>query len=334
MAFWLVSKGEVLSSKPQKYVNEMKKKFKFLRYPILVVTLILPFCTVSAQTEKLNQEVWIFLGNGYQITAENKGRVTNIGYIETEESGIIINAGISHYHAQQIFEQISEISNKKELNAIITQGTQKFALGAFSLEKLGVRTYAHPRAVSQMAQRCSYCIQYLRETLGIAEMKHTEVDEPSDIALLNLSPNSPLSDIAVIDHGDTRSNGVIMIYHKPSEVLFAGDVVFSGIVPNIKESNLPRWKKSLKLLRELPISTIIPGVGPKLTKAAISDSLAYLEALDMTTERLYKDNQDLLSATKNGDLSQFSNWSLYNERHSNNVMYRYLQIEENELTIK
>jgi glyoxylase-like metal-dependent hydrolase (beta-lactamase superfamily II) len=90
-----------------------------------------------------------------------------------------------------------------------------------------------------------------------------------------------------------------MIYHKPSKVLFAGDVVFSGVVPNIKDSDLVNWRRSLRLLRDLPISIIIPGVGPKLTKSAINDSLAYLEALDVTTKRLYEDSQDLLSATKN-----------------------------------
>jgi glyoxylase-like metal-dependent hydrolase (beta-lactamase superfamily II) len=125
-----------------------------------------------------------------------------------------------------------------------------------------------------------------------------------------------------------------MIYHKPSEVLFAGDVVFSGVVPNIKDSDLVNWRRSLRLLRDLPISAIIPGVGPKLTKSAINDSLAYLEALDVTTKHLYEDSQDLLSATKNAALSQFSDWRLYNKYHPNNVMYRYLQIEQEDLTIK
>jgi glyoxylase-like metal-dependent hydrolase (beta-lactamase superfamily II) len=125
-----------------------------------------------------------------------------------------------------------------------------------------------------------------------------------------------------------------MIYHKPSEVLFSGDVVFSGVIPNIKDSNFTQWKKSLSLLSDLPISVIIPGVGPKLTKSAISDSLDYLDALDVTTKDLYRNNQDLLSATKKAALTQFSDWQLYNEHHPNNVMYRYLQIEEEDLTIK
>jgi len=110
--------------------------------------------------------------------------------------------------------------------------------------------------------------------------------------------------------------------------------VFSGVIPNIKDSNFTQWKKSLSLLSDLPISVIIPGVGPKLTKSAISDSLDYLDALDVTTKDLYRNNQDLLSATKKAALTQFSDWQLYNEHHPNNVMYRYLQIEEEDLTIK
>lgn len=305
----------------------------FVRWT-LVLTFIFPFCVATAKTSKLSEDTWVFSGDGYSVSAANKGRVTNIGYIETKQSGVIVNTGISHNHAEQIMRQISEISNKNKLDAIIVQGTQKFALGAFSLKKLGVKTYAHPRAIAQIAQRCRYCIQHLSETLGEVEMEHTKVDEPQDIALLNLSPDGPLRDILVIDHGDTKSKGAIMIYHKPSEVLFSGDVVFSGVIPNIKDSNFAQWKKSLSLLSDLPISVIIPGVGPKLTKSAISDSLDYLDALDVTTKDLYRNNQDLLSATKKATLTQFSDWQLYNEHHPNNVMYRYLQIEEEDLTIK
>ena len=323
-----------MQPKKKKFFGGVKRKFNLVKCRVLVVTLIFPFCTVSAEILKLEQNVWTLLGDGYSINADNKGRVTNIGYIETKESGIIVNTGISHNHAKQIMLKISEISNKKKLNAIITEGTQKFALGALSFEKFGVKTYAHPRATSQMAQRCIYCIQYLEEALGKEEMEYTGVDSPRNINLLDLTSHGSMSDVIVIDHGDTKSSGSIMVYHTPSAVLFAGDIVFSRVVPNIKESNLVQWKRSLKLLRELPISVIISGVGPKLKKSAINDSLDYLEALDVATKRLYEENQDLLSATKNADLPQFSNWSLYNERHSNNVMYRYLQIEEDELTIK
>ena len=314
--------------------REMKKKFNLVIYRSLVFTLIFPICIAAAKSSKLSEDVWVFWGDGYSINAENKGKVTNIGYIQTEEGGVIVNTGISHKHAEQILRQVNELSGKKKLDAIIVQGTQKFALGAFSLKKSGVKTYAHPSAASQMAQRCVYCIQYLKEIVGEAEMEHTEVDEPQDIERLDLSPQGPLRDILVIDHGNTKSIGTIMIYHKPSEVLFAGDVVFSGVVPNIKDSDLVNWRRSLRILRDLPISIIIPGVGPKLTKSAINDSLAYLEALDVTTKRLYEDNQDLLSATKNSALSQFSDWRLYNKYHPNNVMYRYLQIEQEDLTIK
>ena len=323
-----------MSEITRRYFKQMKIKSNLFAHWALVVTLFFPFCVATAETSKLSESTWVFSGDGYSVSAANKGRVTNIGYIETKQSGVIVNTGISHNHAEQIMRQISEISDKEKLDAIIVQGTQKFALGAFSLKKVGVKTYAHPRAIAQIAQRCSYCIQYLEETLGEVEMEHTKVDEPQDIALLDLSPSGPLRDILLIDHGDTKSKGAIMIYHKPSKVLFSGDVVFSGVIPNIKDSNFAQWKKSLRLLRDLPISVIIPGVGPKLTKSAISDSLDYLDALDVTTKDLYRNNQDLLSATKKATLTQFSDWQLYNEHHPNNVMYRYLQIEEGDLTIK
>jgi hypothetical protein len=89
-------------------------------------------------------------------------------------------------------DKLTNVSGKKKLDAIIVQGTQKFALGAFSLKKSGVKTYAHPSAASQMAQRCVYCIQYLMEIVGEAEMEHTEVDEPQDIGRLDLSPHRPV----------------------------------------------------------------------------------------------------------------------------------------------
>lgn len=308
------------------------RPFRRLQH-ILLITIVMSACVASAERLKIDDGVWVFLGAGQTVNMENKGRIANIGFIETSQSGIFINAGISHNHAQQVLTEISDISHKKILEAIVIQGDRKFALGASSLRKSGVTTYAHPKIAIQMNERCVTCIKHLEDTLG-KEMKYTQVDTPRNIAEMELLAHYPLKDIAIIDHGDTVSQGALMIYHIPSGILFAGDVVFSGIVPSLKEANFDSWKKSLELLQELPISAIIPGTGPILTKSAIVTSISYLDALEINTQNLYSDNQDLLSATQNGGLSQFEDWILYNENHANNVMYRYLEIEKNELSLE
>ncbi len=301
---------------------------------VVCLLFITQVSTTFAQTLEIADGVWVFRGKGYSINAHNKGRVTNIGFIETPESGIIINTGISHNHASQIIEKIVEITSKEKLDAVVTQGAQKFALGAFSLSELGIQTYAHPRAATQMQDRCIHCIKYLEEVLGRHEMKGTQVDNPQDISEMDELSHRPLRDIVVIYHGDTIADGVIMVYHRLTETLFSGDVVFSHVIPNVKEANLKKWKKSLELLREMPISVIVPATGPLLTKSSIDDSLAYLNALEKHTGSLYGKNLDLLSATQRGELTEFSDWALYNKHHTNNVMYRYLKIEERELELK
>jgi hypothetical protein len=312
--------------------NTQRNKFSILTavYLLFVTQIAMTF----GQTLEIADGVWVFQGEGYSINAQNKGRVTNIGFIETPDSGIIINTGISHNHASQVIETIVEISSKEKIDAVITQGAQKFALGAFSLTELGIQTFAHPRAASQMQDRCIHCIEYLEEVLGRHEMKGTQVDNPQDIYEMGKLSHRPLRDIVVIYHEDTISEGVIMIYHSLTETLFSGDVVFSNVIPNVKEANLKKWKKSLQLIRKMPISVIVPATGPLLTKSSIDDSLAYLNALEKLTGSLYDKNLDLLSATQKGELTEFSNWALYNKHHINNVMYRYLKIEEKELGLE
>ena len=312
--------------------NTQRNKFSILT--VVYLLFVTQIATTFGQTLEIADGVWVFQGEGYSINAQNKGRVTNIGFIETPESGIIINTGISHNHASQIIEKIVEISSKEKIDAIVTQGAQKFALGAFSLTELGIQTYAHPRAASQMQDRCIHCIEYLEEVLGRHEMKGTQVDNPQDIYEMGELSHRPLRDIVVIYHEDTISEGVIMIYHSLTETLFSGDVVFSNVIPNVKEANLKKWKKSLELIRKMPISVIVPATGPLLTKSSIDDSLAYLNALEKLTGSLYGKNLDLLSATQKGELIEFSNWALYNKHHINNVMYQYLKIEEKELGLE
>ena len=73
--------------------------------------------------------------------------------------------------------------------------------------------------------------------------------------------------------------------------------------------------------------------GYSLAKIAQDVSVSKRTLVEWSKD-LYRNNQDLLSATKKATLTQFSDWELYNEHHPNNVMYRYLQIEEEDLTIK
>ena len=77
--------------------NTQRNKFSILTavYLLFVTQIAMTF----GQTLEIADGVWVFRGEGYSINAQNKGRVTNIGFIETPESGIIINTGISHNHA-------------------------------------------------------------------------------------------------------------------------------------------------------------------------------------------------------------------------------------------
>ncbi|MDO9353718.1 MAG: MBL fold metallo-hydrolase, partial [Solirubrobacteraceae bacterium] len=73
--------------------------------------------------------------------------------------------------------------------------------------------------------------------------------------------------------GPAHTSGDTIVHLPESEVVFAGDLLFTGVTPNAWSGTIDRWRRALHAIGELGPRVIVPGHGPL-------SGLAELEMLD------------------------------------------------------
>lgn len=82
--------------------------------------------------------------------------------------------------------------------------------------------------------------------------------------------------IRLIETAGGHSPSDVIVWLEKEKVLFAGDLVFSGFHPNLEDGNNEKWMCSLKRLKGLHPSLIVPGHGSVSTVKSVRTMKKYL----------------------------------------------------------
>ena len=299
----------------------------------------LPIClaTVAAATAEalkpvqVARNVYAFVGDSGDVSAANRGRIGNTGFIIAPEGIIVVNTGVSSRHAEEMAGAIKRISRRPIRLAIITHAHQQFLMGASYFQRQGIPILAHVKTAQLMQSRCENCLHHLKELLGTKEMRDTHVVVPDQYISASEFISVAGTSIELHAPGWGNTPGDIAVFHRESGVLFAGGLVDERRIPELRDSKIKEWLAILGKLQELSIKRLIPGHGSIGDAGAIPQFAAYLRAIEGKVRALYQQNVSLSDAERQGDLPEFADWVLYPEQHHKNVHRAYLQIEQEDL---
>lgn len=201
----------------------------------------------------------------------------NAGIIQTPESIIFIDSGMSAHSGKYLWDFAKERMNGTEdLYLILTHKDTDHCFGMNEIKKHGATVIAHEHtaeilhserdlsknAIAKRARKQYYPEDVLGNVvLSRPEqtiIRDTTINLGEEIQLLSIPGHTP---------------GDIAVYHPRSKVLFTGDAILEGMDPYVRPDsiNLKTWIRNLERLRELDIEWILPGHGV-LSKLEIIDS--------------------------------------------------------------
>lgn len=302
---------------------------RFTAAAVAMMPLALP-AQETLQPEKVAEGVYAFIGDAGEISAANRGFVGNSGFIVGPAGVVVIDTGTSHRHGRRMLEAIARVTDKPVELVIVTHAVQEFLFGNTAFAERGIQILAHRETTKLMKARCKHCLENLKPVLG-KELEGTrlvaperEIDATTTIVaggrrleLLYLGWASTPGDLAVLD--------------QDSGVLFAGGLVSIGRIPDIRDSDFEGWQRALRRLQEFAPTRIVPGHGPISGPEAITETTAYLDALDRVIQSLYAESSSLMESVEKAILPAYRNWSLYTTTHRQNALHRYLQLELQDL---
>ncbi len=190
----------------------------------------------------------------------------NAGIIQTPESIIFIDSGMSAYSGAFLYDYAKERMNGNEdLYLILTHKDTDHCFGMNEMKKHGATVIAHEHSAEVIVKESNL------STNRIAKMiKKTYTQEVLGDAVLS-RPDQTITQDTVLDLGEEihllsvpgHTPGDIAVYHPRSKVLFAGDALLEGMDPYVRPDSIDikTWIKNLERLIKLDIEWIVPGHG-------------------------------------------------------------------------
>lgn len=202
--------------------------------------------------------------------------VVNSGFIVGEKKTLIVDAGSNYLSAQTIFGYASSASGGNELILVNTEPHFDHIGGNCFFREQGISIYGH-REINRTAEEFNGLLEEYGKTISNPKRKEAREEQTLFANTYPVNPDHKISDPRItIDLGNREVELILtpghspqnlIVYSSSERVVYSGDTIIEGYIPNMEDSNIEGWKdwmKSLNLIEELYPKILVPGHGKVL----------------------------------------------------------------------
>jgi glyoxylase-like metal-dependent hydrolase (beta-lactamase superfamily II) len=121
------------------------------------------------------------------------------------------------------------------------------------------------------------------------------------------------TEIHVLDNGRAHTGTDLEVYLPKEKILFASEAYSNHVFPNMRAAVPSEWIRTLENIRQLDVSTVIPGHGSIEDGPAMKSSLAQFEKalrhIVAEATRLHTAGVPIDAAVKQADWGPFAAWT-------------------------
>jgi cyclase len=218
---------------------------------------------------KLAKGVFAFIGV--------KGNA-NAGFILTEEGVIVVDSQMNEDLAKEMLSHIQKNSALPILYVINTHhhGDHTFANHVFSPVK-GI--IAHEETLKFLQEHGTEHLQEFEKFYGRAMSKGIKITLPTITLKDHLTLTFKNRSVQILYLGPGHTYDDIIVYLPEEKILFAGDLIYAGRLPWLKDGDTKSWLKTLDKVKQLDYTTVVPGHGMVGNRQVLNRFEAYLTDL-------------------------------------------------------
>jgi len=263
-------------------------------------------------------------------SSQNQNFISNTGFVITPKGVVVIDALGSPALAKKLLAEIKKITNQKVVAVIVTHYHADHIYGLQVFRDAGAKIYAQELGKN-----------YLNSETARQRLEASRVDfSPWINSSTHLVPashwikNEKSLDVGGVQFlisrvGPAHTQEDLMIYVPSEEVLFVGDLVFSGRVPFVGNADSNGWIQSLGRIAALGPKVIIPGHGAFSSDPQhdVEFTKGYLEYLRDSMKQAAQNMDSFDDAYANTDWSEYEGMPLFRSANKMNAYNVYLSIQ-------
>jgi glyoxylase-like metal-dependent hydrolase (beta-lactamase superfamily II) len=299
----------------------------------LLLALALYCCALPApalEPIRVSQSVYYVRGETGLPSTANRGFTSNAGFVITREGVVVFDALGTPALGKELLDAIREITLVPIRRVIVSHYHADHFYGLAAFKKAGAEIWAQRAARGYLAsdaarQRLAERRQSLAPWVG-ADMRLVAADR-----WLDRETSFQLDGLTfrIFPAGPAHTPEDLAMAVEEENVLFVGDLIFSGRVPFVGEADTKAWIAAIDRIAEFKPKVMIPGHGdasrdPAADLRLTRDYLVYLrEKMGAAAEEL----EDFEVAYARTDWSRFAKLPAFEAANRRNAYNTYIRMQ-------
>ncbi len=290
---------------------------------LLFVSSLLAF-EYKFHPEKVSSSIYCFFGEPQAINQHNNGNMVNSCFVDMGKSYLVIDSGPTYNYAKEAYKEMQRVKKQPVSLVINTHIHDDHWLGnsyykTQGIDIIGSKEFqAEGKLETTRMQRLISKEAYENTTQEFPEIF---VDKEKTITL----EDQEIIIKSVNNKAHTKSD--LFIYIPNKQALFAGDLIFNGRIPSLRDGNINSWIDELESIKAGNYSYIIGGHGTLVNHKAVDFTYNYLVELKKELLKALDDGLDIEDAIEAIKMEEYLNTPMYELLHRQNIETAYRTLE-------
>lgn len=115
--------------------------------------------------------------------------------------------------------------------------------------------------------------------------------------------------VHLLEVGPAHTRGDVLVHSPADRCVFTGDILFIEGTPVMWQGPVANWIKACRLIEAMDVDHIVPGHGPITDRHGVVKVRQYLEYVRDQARARYDAGMDVVEATRDIELAEYSAWS-------------------------